>query len=123
MARLLRANSIVRPFPGLPAGGWGVRASVAAMPGVRPGAGPNGSVWMREASIPIAARPALISSMKGAGPHRYASASRGGSSSASADALRRPALSKSAFDVIWAGMAVVNLGVYVAKGGEESARL
>ena len=48
------------------------------MPGVRPGAGPNGSVWMCEASIPIAARPALISSMNGVGPQRYASASRGG---------------------------------------------
>ena len=38
------------------------------MPGVNPAAGPNGSVWMREASIPIAARPALISSMNAAGP-------------------------------------------------------
>ncbi len=37
----LRANSIVGPFPGWPAGGWGVRAGVAAMPGVRPGAGPT----------------------------------------------------------------------------------
>ena len=64
-------------------------------PGVTAGAGPNGSVWMREVSTPIAASPALISSMKGAGPHRYASASRGGSSSASNDPVRWPALSKS----------------------------
>ena len=47
------------------------------------------------ASRPMAARPALISSMNGVGPQRYASASRGGSSSASSDAVRRPALSKS----------------------------
>ena len=58
--RLLRANSIVGPSPGGPAGGCGVRAGVAAMPGVKPGSGPNSSVWMREASRPIAARPALI---------------------------------------------------------------
>ena len=95
MARLLRANSIVGPFPGWPAGGWGARAGVAAMPGVRPGAGPKGSVWMREPSIPIAARPALISSMNGTGPQMYASASRGGESSTSSAAVRRPALSKS----------------------------
>ena len=73
-------------------------ASARVLPRCRasgPGAGPNGSVWMREASIPIAAKPALISSMNGAGPQRYASAFRGGSSSASRDAVRRPALSKS----------------------------
>ena len=40
------------------------------MPGVEPAAGPNGSLWMREASMPLAARPALISSMNGSGPHR-----------------------------------------------------
>ena len=67
-----------RAVPGLPAGGWGALACAAAMPGVIPGAGPNGSVWMRAASIPIAARAALISSMKPAGPHRYAWALRGG---------------------------------------------
>ncbi len=87
----VRANSMVAPLPGWPEGGCGVRAGVAAMPGVRPGAGPNGSLRMREASIPSAARPALISSMNGVGPHRYASASWGGSSSASRDPLRRPA--------------------------------
>src|SRR5947209_20324204 len=76
MARLLRANWMVGPFPGRPAGGWGVRAGLAAMPGVTLGAGPNGSVWMREASMPRAARPALISSIKGAGPHRYRSEER-----------------------------------------------
>ena len=70
MARSLRANSIVGPSPGGPSGGWGGRAGVAAIPGVRPAAGPNGSVWIRDASIPIAARPALISSMNDAGPHR-----------------------------------------------------
>src|SRR5919198_1880590 len=85
---LLRAKSIVGPFPGRPAGGWGVRAGVAAMPGVRPGAGPNGSVWIRAGSRPIAARPALISSMKVAGPQTYASASGGGPSSASTQAVR-----------------------------------
>jgi len=53
---LLRAKSIVGPFPGFPAGGWGARAGVAAMPGVRPGAGPKGSVWMCDASRPMAAR-------------------------------------------------------------------
>src|SRR4051812_15414683 len=70
--RLLRANSIVGPVPARPAGGCGGRADVGAIPGVSPGAGPNGSVWMCDASKPIAARAALISYMKAAGPHRYA---------------------------------------------------
>ena len=90
MARPLRANSIVGPLPGSPAGGCGGRAGVAAMPGVSPAAAPKGSVWIRDASSPAAARAALSSSMKGVGPQMYASASWGGSSSASADALRRP---------------------------------
>ena len=50
--------------------------------------------------MPSAARPALISSMNEVGPHRYASASRGGSSSASSDAVSRPALSKSRLAVV-----------------------
>ena len=58
IARLLRANSMVGPSPGFPSGGCGSRVGFAAMPGVSPGAGPNGSVWMREASSPSAARPA-----------------------------------------------------------------
>ena len=68
--RLLRANSIVGPVPASPAGGCGGRAGVAAIPGVSPVAGPNGSVWMCDAARPIAASPALMSSMNPAGPHR-----------------------------------------------------
>src|SRR6266540_3042846 len=40
-ARLLRANSTVGPFAGLPGGGCGFRAGAVAMPGVRDGAGPK----------------------------------------------------------------------------------
>src|SRR3954449_2055611 len=123
MARLLRANSIVGPSPGWPAGGWGVRAGVAAMPGVRLGAGPNGSVWMREASSPIAARPALISSMKGLGPHRYTSASRGGASSAISDAETAGAVEVAALEVVRSGTAVVHVRACVREGGEEGPRL
>jgi len=43
-------------------GGWGVCAGVVAIRSIRPVAGPNGSVWMREASIPRTPIPALISS-------------------------------------------------------------
>ena len=124
IARLLRANSIVGPSPGSPAGGCGARAGAAAMPGVRPGAGPKGSVWMRAASIPSAARPALISSMNGIGPQRYASASRGGASSTSSAAVRRPVcVEVPAFAVVGAGAAVADVGVHVRERCEERSDL
>ena len=112
-----------RAVPGWPAGGCGGRAGVAAMPGVRPGAGPNGSVWMRAASRPSAARPALISSMNGAGPQRYASASRGGSSSASSDGGEPArAVEVAALDVVGAGAAVADVACARSGATASSAR-
>ena len=105
--------------PGLPAGGWGALAGVAAMPGVTPGAGPNGSVWMWEASPQR--RRAAHRPWNGAGPHRYAWPSRGGSSSASCAPVRRPVrVEVAAFDVFGTWTAVVHVGACVRERGEKS---
>ena len=105
---------IVGPLPGL-AGGRVRRPRRRRRDARRdPAAGPNGSVWMWEASRPIAARPALMSSMNGVGPHTYASASRGGSSSAS---TRR---GETARAVEVAAFAVVRIGTAVEDGAARS---
>src|SRR4051812_50221084 len=57
-SRSLRAKAIVGPLPAGPAGGWGARVGVPAIPGVSPGAGPNGSGGTGGAPIPRPDKPA-----------------------------------------------------------------
>ena len=124
MARSLRANSIVGPLPGWPAGGWGVRAGVAAMPGVRPGAGPNGSVWMRDGVeadrgqagadlVHERRRPAQVC-LGVAGRLELGEQRRGETACA---------VEVAAFEVVRAGTAVVDVGADVRERGEERAGL
>ncbi len=90
------------------------------MPGVRPGAGPNGSVWVRAASTPNAARLALISPMNGVGPQRYAAS---GERRAEVGERRcdetAGTVEFAALKIARIGAAVVDVTVYVRERREE----
>ena len=104
--------------------GGGAHAGVALIPGVSPPAGPNTSVWMREASNPRAARPALMSSMKGCGPaHVHLGIGGRLEFGEHWHGDTSHAVEVSAFEVIWVGAAVVHLGPCVRQRPEEGTGL
>ena len=93
------------------------------MPGVRAGAGPKGSVWMRRGVDSDRGQAgADLVHERSSGPHRYASASRGG---VELDEQRRGEAARvvevAAFDVVGARAAVADDGVDVRERCEQRA--
>src|SRR5215469_853521 len=65
-----RANEILGPSPGGPAGACGSRRDTSAIPGVIGLPEPKISVWIRSPASPQWPSPVVNSSMKVGGPHR-----------------------------------------------------
>src|SRR5271163_2484842 len=68
--RPARANEMLGPFPGEPAGACGSRRGAVFTPGVMELPEPKISVWTRSRATPQAPSPAAKSSRKPGGPHK-----------------------------------------------------